>query len=143
MHCTSRRRTFLSPRFDTQQVGPTAGTVLAGYQSNCGREVSATAELLTVSHLCRQQTRRDQANARDGQQARAEVIFGKLLGHFPVQFLDLFIQVAEVLVQSTQQCNQSRRYLMHRYNWIRPHQFNDGLPPAVAEEKLNSLSGRG
>ncbi|MFG8641626.1 IS3-like element IS222 family transposase, partial [Pseudomonas aeruginosa] len=26
-------------------------------------------------------------------------------------------------------------YLMHRYNWIRPHQFNDGLPPAVAEEK--------
>ncbi|WP_171892015.1 IS3-like element IS222 family transposase, partial [Pseudomonas aeruginosa] len=32
-------------------------------------------------------------------------------------------------------------YLMHRYNWIRPHQFNDGLPPAVAEEKLNPLSG--
>ncbi|EPG6854366.1 IS3 family transposase, partial [Pseudomonas aeruginosa] len=31
-------------------------------------------------------------------------------------------------------------YLMHRYNWIRPHQFNDGLPPAVAEEKLNPLS---
>ncbi len=30
-------------------------------------------------------------------------------------------------------------YLMHRYNWIRPHQFNDGLPPAVAEEKLNRL----
>ncbi len=26
-------------------------------------------------------------------------------------------------------------YLMHRYNWIRPHQFNDGLPPAVAEVK--------
>ena len=25
-------------------------------------------------------------------------------------------------------------YLMHRYNWIRPHQFNDGLPPAVAEK---------
>ncbi|HCE6833894.1 IS3-like element IS222 family transposase [Pseudomonas aeruginosa] len=34
-------------------------------------------------------------------------------------------------------------YLMHRYNWIRPHQFNDGLPPAVAEEKLNPLSGMG
>ncbi|MGZ7901617.1 hypothetical protein ACXR8V_10240, partial [Pseudomonas aeruginosa] len=33
--------------------------------------------------------------------------------------------------------------LMHRYNWIRPHQFNDGLPPAVAEEKLNPLSGMG
>ncbi len=32
-------------------------------------------------------------------------------------------------------------YLMHRYNWIRPHQFNDGLPPAVAEENLNPLSG--
>ncbi|EMD6026342.1 IS3-like element IS222 family transposase [Pseudomonas aeruginosa] len=34
-------------------------------------------------------------------------------------------------------------YLMHRYNWIRQHQFNDGLPPAVAEEKLNPLSGMG
>ncbi|EPF6605930.1 TPA: IS3 family transposase [Pseudomonas aeruginosa] len=34
-------------------------------------------------------------------------------------------------------------YLMQRYNWVRPHQFNDGLPPAVAEEKLNPLSGMG
>lgn len=34
-------------------------------------------------------------------------------------------------------------YLMRRYNWIRPHQYNDGLPPAVAEEKLNPLSGMG
>lgn len=32
-------------------------------------------------------------------------------------------------------------YLMHRYNWQRPHQFNTGMPPAVAEEKLNSVSG--
>ncbi|NKI72811.1 IS3 family transposase [Collimonas pratensis] len=32
-------------------------------------------------------------------------------------------------------------YLMQRYNWIRPHQFNDGLAPAVAEEKLNAVSG--
>ncbi|SDS60608.1 putative transposase [Pseudomonas oryzae] len=32
-------------------------------------------------------------------------------------------------------------YLMHRYNWLRPHQANDGLPPAVAEKKLNPLSG--
>ena len=37
----------------------------------------------------------------------------------------------------------STDYLMHRYNWIRPHQFNDGLPPAVAAEKLNPLSGMG
>lgn len=32
-------------------------------------------------------------------------------------------------------------YLMHRYNWLRPHQFNDGLAPAVAEEKLKTVSG--
>lgn len=32
-------------------------------------------------------------------------------------------------------------YLMQRYNWIRPHQFNDGVAPAVAEEKLNPVSG--
>lgn len=33
------------------------------------------------------------------------------------------------------------RFLMERYNWRRPHQFNEGLAPAVAEEKLNSASG--
>jgi len=32
-------------------------------------------------------------------------------------------------------------YLMHRYNWIRPHQFNHGLTPAQAEKKLNVVSG--
>lgn len=32
-------------------------------------------------------------------------------------------------------------YLMTRYNWLRPHQFNDGLAPAKAEEKLYPLSG--
>jgi putative transposase len=32
-------------------------------------------------------------------------------------------------------------YLMHRYNWLRPHQLNEGQPPAVAEKKLNLLSG--
>lgn len=31
-------------------------------------------------------------------------------------------------------------YLMHRYNWIRPHQFNGGLTPAQAEKKLNVVS---
>ena len=31
-------------------------------------------------------------------------------------------------------------YLMNRYNWQRPHQYNDGLAPAVAEEKLKKLS---
>jgi putative transposase len=31
-------------------------------------------------------------------------------------------------------------YLMHRYNWIRPHQFNKGLAPAQAEKKLNVVS---
>lgn len=33
------------------------------------------------------------------------------------------------------------RFLMHQCNWQRPHRFNGGLPPAVAEEKLNALSG--
>jgi putative transposase len=33
------------------------------------------------------------------------------------------------------------QFLMHRYNWIRPHQFNGGLAPARAEEKLNVVSG--
>lgn len=34
-------------------------------------------------------------------------------------------------------------YLMDRYNWQRPHQFNHGLPPAIAEEKLKPVSGIG
>ncbi|WP_025128596.1 integrase core domain-containing protein, partial [Pseudomonas sp. PH1b] len=33
------------------------------------------------------------------------------------------------------------RFLMQRYNWQRPHQFNSGLAPAVAEGKLNAVSG--
>lgn len=32
-------------------------------------------------------------------------------------------------------------FLMQRYNWQLPHQFNGGLAPAVAEEKLNAVSG--
>jgi len=32
-------------------------------------------------------------------------------------------------------------YLMHRYKWIRPHQFNDGLAPAEAEKKPNVVFG--
>ncbi len=31
-------------------------------------------------------------------------------------------------------------YLTHRYNWIRLHQFNNGLAPAQAEKKLNVVS---
>ncbi|BBM02887.1 hypothetical protein GL2_29610 [Microbulbifer sp. GL-2] len=30
---------------------------------------------------------------------------------------------------------------MTYYNWECPHQHNDGVPPAKAEEKLNLLSG--
>lgn len=30
---------------------------------------------------------------------------------------------------------------MQRYNWTRPHQHNGFVPPAVAEEKLNFVSG--
>jgi len=33
------------------------------------------------------------------------------------------------------------RFLMQRYNWQRPHKFNGGLPPAMAEERLKPVSG--
>jgi len=33
------------------------------------------------------------------------------------------------------------RFLMERYNWLRPHQFNEGLAPDAAEEKLNAVFG--
>ena len=33
------------------------------------------------------------------------------------------------------------QYLMHHYNWIRPHQFNDGLAPAKTEETLTPCPG--
>ncbi|MFM5585277.1 integrase core domain-containing protein, partial [Aeromonas veronii] len=32
-------------------------------------------------------------------------------------------------------------YLMDYYNWRRPHQYNDGIPPAQAEERPNQVSG--
>lgn len=33
------------------------------------------------------------------------------------------------------------RFLMQWHNWLRLHQFNAGLPPALAEENLNAASG--
>lgn len=32
-------------------------------------------------------------------------------------------------------------YLMDYYNWRRPHQFNDGVPPAIAEDPSKTMSG--
>ncbi len=32
-------------------------------------------------------------------------------------------------------------YLMDYYNWQRPHQYNDGVPPAIAENRPNRVSG--
>lgn len=32
------------------------------------------------------------------------------------------------------------QFLMRRYNWVRLHQFNGGLAPARAEEKINVVS---
>lgn len=33
------------------------------------------------------------------------------------------------------------RFMIERYNWRRPHQFNEGLASAVAEKKHNAVSG--
>ncbi|MGC6721885.1 IS3 family transposase, partial [Pseudomonas aeruginosa] len=49
--------------------------------------------------------------------------------------------VIKALDMAYEQRGRPQQVLFH--NWIRPHQFNDGLPPAVAEEKLNPLSGMG
>lgn len=32
------------------------------------------------------------------------------------------------------------QYLMNYYNQIRPHQFNNGMSPQAAEEKLKTVS---
>lgn len=32
-------------------------------------------------------------------------------------------------------------YLMGYYNWQRPHSYNEGIPPAKAEDRPNLLSG--
>ena len=55
------------------------------------------------------------------------------------------VKVEEYDLDSAEMINEAQRdisyYLMTRYNWLRPHQFNDGLAPAKAEEKLYPLSG--
>jgi hypothetical protein len=50
-------------------------------------------------------------------------------------------EVQSLLAQQAQR--DISHYLMHWYSWIRPHQFNHGLAPAVAEEKLNVVSEMG
>ena len=60
----------------------------------------------------------------------------RLFGSFKTEWLP------SVGYMSAQEAHRDISHdLMHRYNWIRPHQFNDGLAPAVAEEKLNPVSG--
>jgi putative transposase len=50
--------------------------------------------------------------------------------------------IPSVGYMSVQQAQKDiSHYLMHRYNWIRPHTFNGGLTPAQAEKKLNVVSG--
>jgi hypothetical protein len=36
---------------------------------------------------------------------------------------------------------RSGQRLIERYSWQRPHEFSEGLAPAVAEEKLKAVSG--
>ena len=44
--------------------------------------------------------------------------------------------IPSVGYMSVQQAQRDiSHYLMHRYNWIRPHTFNGGLAPAQAEKK--------
>ena len=33
------------------------------------------------------------------------------------------------------------QYLMGYYNWRRPHKYNEGIPPAIAEKQTNFMSG--
>lgn len=42
---------------------------------------------------------------------------------------------------SAQEAHRDISYYLRRYNLIRPHQFNDGLAPAVAEENLTQCPG--
>lgn len=46
---------------------------------------------------------------------------------------DWIPSVGYISVQQTQR--DISHYLMHCYNWIRPHQLNGGLAPAQAEKK--------
>ncbi|WP_237720908.1 IS3 family transposase [Pseudomonas asplenii] len=70
---------------------------------------------------------------------------GKLLRQAPMERLFRSLQtewVPTVGYMTTALAEQDiGRYLMQRYNWTRPHQHNGFVPPAVAEEKLNSVSG--
>ena len=44
-------------------------------------------------------------------------------------------------MSKTQAMKDISYYLMDYYNWHRPHQFNNGVPPAKAENLSNLLSG--
>jgi len=50
-----------------------------------------------------------------------------------------------MLLTGYRSINEAKRdvgfYLMNYYNWERPHQFNDGLPPAKAEKLAKKVSG--
>ncbi len=53
----------------------------------------------------------------------------------------IWVRIPTIGYMTGQQAQRDiSQYLMHHYNWIRPHQFNDGLAPAKTEEKLKTVS---
>jgi putative transposase len=69
---------------------------------------------------------------------------GKLLHNSPMERLFRRLKTEWVPAMGYLSIDEARKdiglYLMDYYNWERPHTANDGMAPAVAEEKLNLLS---
>ncbi|WWE76199.1 hypothetical protein GE569_14190 [Burkholderia gladioli] len=55
----------------------------------------------------------------------------RLLRSFKIEWLP---SVGYMSAQEAYRCIS--HYLMHRYNWIRPHQFSDGLAPVWRKKNL-------
>lgn len=69
----------------------------------------------------------------------------KLLGFAPMERVFRSLKTEWIPTMGYRNAQEAQRdishFLMPRYNWIRPHQFNDGVAPARAEEKLDVVSG--
>lgn len=66
----------------------------------------------------------------------------KLLGYAPMERVFRSLKTEWIPTTDYTTCHQAQRdisqYLTHYYNWIRPHQYNDGLARAKTEEKAQN-----
>jgi hypothetical protein len=92
---------------DTKQRRLPTGTVLPGNETDRRCKIATAPILLAVTHFCGQNTGGDGADARDRQQAPAELVVCELGVNFFLNMANFAVEVLVVLVQTLKDRDQA------------------------------------